>query len=311
MSDLAATVDLLHTLGDTTRVRLMCLLAGPELSVAELTQITDLPQSSVSTHLRRLRGDGLLVDRRVGSSTYYAVDAAMSASARRVWTLLREQLADDVVSADARRRDAVVRARGSREGWADRVAGEMERHYSPGRTWEATARGLLGLMHLGDVLDVGSGDGVTAELLAPRARSYACVDRSEKVIRAAAHRLERRDNVSFHVADMRALPFADESFDQVLMFNVLTCVPDPGAALAEAARVLRRGGDLAVVTLDAHEHAEVATAWDHALTGLAPERLRGLARAAGLRVGACEVTSRERKKPYFRVVSAFATRPPS
>jgi ArsR family transcriptional regulator len=309
VSDLAQTVDLLHTLGDGTRVRLLALLSECELSVAELVRITDLPQSRVSTHLRKLRADGLLRDRKSGSSTYYALHDAMSESTQRVWTLLRDQLDDDVLDHDRRRCEAIVQARQAAEGWADNVAGEMERHYSPGRTWEATARGFIGLMRLGDVLDIGSGDGVAAELLARRARSFTCVDRSEKVIDAARRRLSHNDNVNLHVADMQALPFPDAAFDQVLMFNVLTYAVQPLAAVREAARVLRPGGDLALVTLDAHEHAEIAAAYDHAVPGFSGAAVAALLTRAGLAVDLCEVTSRERKKPYFRVVSAFAHKP--
>lgn len=309
MSDLAQTVDLLNVLGDATRVRLLSLLSGQELTVAELTRITDLPQSRVSTHLRKLRAEGLLADRRAGSSTFYKVHEQMGEAAQGVWRLLQGQMRDDVLDADRKRCVAVLAAREADDGWADKVAGEMERHYSPGRTWEATARGFIGLMRLGDVLDIGSGDGVAAELLARRARSFTCVDRSEKVIEAATRRLSRLDNVDLRVADMQELPFEDASFDQILMFNVLTCSDDPPRALAEAARVLRPGGDLALVTLDAHEYEDISAAYDHSIPGFAPDELRTLLEAAGLTVRLCEVTSRERRKPYFRVVSAFAHKP--
>lgn len=309
MSDLAQTVDLLNVLGDSTRVRLMALLSECELTVAELVRVTDLPQSRVSTHLRRLRGEGLLADRRAGSSTYYSLHDGMSEGAQRVWQLVRDQLADDVLDNDRRRREAVLTARHADDGWADRVAGQMERHYSPGRTWEATARGFIGLMRLGDVLDIGSGDGVAAELLARRARSFTCVDRSEKVVDAARRRLGRNEHVDVRVADMHDLPFPDASFDQVLMFHVLTFAERPADAVREAARVLRPGGDLALVTLDAHAHSEVSAAYDHRVPGFSPEGVTALLERAKLDVELCEVTSRERKKPYFRVVSAFAHKP--
>src|SRR4029079_12823562 len=131
-------------------------------------------------------------------------------------------------------------------GWPDRIAGEMERHYSPGRTWEALARGLIGLADLGDVLDAGAGDGATAQLLAPRARSITCVDVSEKLVDAARVRLAGHANARCEVADLHDLPFANASFDQVLLLNVLPSLKHPGAALAELARALRPGGRLAL-----------------------------------------------------------------
>jgi ArsR family transcriptional regulator len=308
--DLTGTVDLLTVLADPTRVRLLCLLEAGELSVAELTRITSLSQSRVSTHLARLRDAGLVHDRRVATSVFYSVrESTMAEDTGRIWALLRERIGDATLESDRRSRARVVRAREQQTAWPDAVAGRMERHYSPGRTWEATARGLLGLVRPGDVLDVGSGDGVIAHLLAPRAHSITCLDRSRKVIDAARRRLAHCENVRFAVGTMHELPFRDESFDQVLLFNVLTYSDDPPAALREAVRVLRAGGTLVLVTLLAHRHTEVAAAYDHANLGFEPDMLRAELERNGLEVELCDVTSRERRKPGFQVVSAFACRP--
>lgn len=307
MNNLADTAGLMALFADPTRVRLLALLQDEELSVAEITRVTGLGQSRVSTHLGRLREAGLLSTRRAGASTFYRVHAKMPGPAQRMWALLDGQLDDSVLATDKGRRDALVAQRA--EAWPDAVAGQMERHYSPGRTWEATARGFLGLARLGDVLDVGSGDGTLAALVAPRSRSVTCLDRSAKVLEAAKKRLRAHDNVSFENGDLLELPFGDESFDLVMLFNVLTYARDPGRAIAEAARVLRPGGRLAAVTLRAHDHPEVTEAYGHLVTGFEPEALRGLLRQAGLTVASCEVTSRERRKPYFEVISAFADKP--
>lgn len=310
MLDLQHTVDALNLFGDPTRVRLAALLSEEELTVAELTRITDLPQSRVSTHLGKLREAGLLLDRRSGTSTHYTLNpAGMHENVRRLWSLVHAGLDDALVESDRRRRDAVLRARESAEGWPDAIAGRMERHYSPGRTWEATTRGLLGLIQLGDVLDIGSGDGVIAQLLAPRARSITCVDRSPKLIEAARKRLVDRRHVRFAIADMNDLPFDDETFDQVLLFNVLTYAEDPTRVLAEAARVMRAGGTASLVTLRAHQHVEISSAYSHLNHGFAPDALGELLERSGLEVDVCGVTSRERRKPYFEVVSAFARKP--
>lgn len=307
LPSLDSAVDVLSLFADPTRVRLVSLLARHELSVADLTAITELAQSRVSTHLGKLREAGVLRDRRVGASTYYALnDAAMPEAARKVWSLLEGHLRDKVLEADRVRCEALLRARERASEWPDAVAGEMERHYSPGRTWEAMARGLLGLMRLGDVLDAGSGDGTIAQLLAPRARSITLLDRSERMIEAARTRLKGNSNARFHVGDVHAMPFDDERFDQVLLFNVLTCCEQPSRALGEAARVLRPGGDLAIVTLDAHQHPEITAAYRHIHPGFSPGALRKLLRGARLEVEHCAVTSRERRQPYFQVITAFA-----
>jgi len=225
---LDSTIGWLHLFGDPTRVRLLNLVAQEELTVAELTAITELAQPRVSTHLGKLREAGLVRDRKVGASTYYSVnEETMPPAARALWKLLRSQIQDDVIDSDKKRMQQLIRAREKAASWPDAVAGQMERYYSPGRTWEATARGLIGLLRLGDVLDVGSGDGAIAQLLAPRARSVTCFDRSERVIAAARQRLGREGNVRFTVGDLHELAFSDEQFDHVLLFNVLTYAHSP------------------------------------------------------------------------------------
>ncbi len=309
MPSVDSTVELLHLLGDATRVRLLALLSEEELSVAELTTITELPQSRVSTHLGRLREAGLLRDRKVGASTKYALnDASMPKDARRVWELVRADLDDGLLETDRTRREH-LRAP-TAPAWPDSIAGEMERHYSPGRTWEATLRGLLGFMRLGDVLDVGSGDGAIAQLLAPRSRSVTCVDRSERVVEAARKRLGRFENVEVVCGDMQALPLPDQRFDHVLLLNTLTYAEEPERALGEAARVLRPDGILGIVTLSAHSHPELTATYGHLHAGFEPAKLARSLGRAGLEVLECEVSSRERTKPYFEVVTAFSRRKP-
>jgi SAM-dependent methyltransferase len=309
MAHLGDTLGVLHLFGDPTRVRLVALLARHELTVAELTSITDLPQSRVSTHLGKLRDAGVLRDRRSGASTVYALnDGDMPAAARRVWSLVEAEADDAVLDADRARADALVRARERGAGWPDAVAGQMERHYSPGRTWEATARAFLGLVRLGDVLDAGSGDGTIAQLVAPRARSVTCLDRSEKMLVAARGRLAGLP-VRFLRGDLHAIPADDGTFDQVLLFNVLTHATAPARALAEAARVLRPTGTLAVVTLAPHKHADVTAPYGHVHAGFPAPALRRMLGRAGLDVAQCEVTSRERRAPNFQVITAFASKP--
>jgi len=310
MVSLDAGLDLLHLFGDPTRVRLVALLARHGLTVAELTSVTDLPQSRVSTHLGKLRDAGVLHDRRNGASTVYALnDGSMPAQARRLWTLLQEEVDDAVLEADRARADALVQARERPGGWPDAVAGQMERHYSPGRTWEATARAFLGLVQLGDVLDVGSGDGTIAQLLAPRARTITCLDKSERMLAAARARLAGLPNVRFARGDLHAIPAPDASFDHVLLFNVLTHAAAPARALGEVGRVLRRGGAVTLVTLESHRHADVTAAYGHVHAGFAPAALRRMLVRSGLQVERCEVTSRERRAPNLNVITAFATKP--
>jgi len=308
--DLQVASQHLRLLSDSTRIRLLLLLEREELSVAELAAVTQLAQPRVSTHLARLKEAHLVKDRRDGVSVFYRIaadpdDPALS----RLWDILRQQTRDPLVEQDRERVPQVLAARNGDGKWADTVAGDMERHYSPGRTWEATARALTLLLDLGDVVDVASGDGVLAELLAPRARSITCLDLSRRVVDAGQKRLARFENVRFGQGDMHDLPLEDGSADTVFLLHALTYTQKPEQVFAETARVLRPRGQLLAVTLDAHRHEKAVAPFDHLNLGFTTERLESLCASAGLEVGHCAVSAVEKRPPNFSVITLLAARP--
>lgn len=298
-----------RVLSDPTRVRLLALLEREELTVAELAAITRLAQPRVSTHLAKLKEAGLVRDRRSGVSAYYRFcEDELDATQRSLWQALSASTDDPLLRADAARLPAVLATRAADQNWADSVAGDMERHYSPGRTWEALARAALPLLAPGDVLDIASGDGVTAELLGPYSRSFVCVDASSRVVAAARERLQRFPQVQVLEGDMHALPFPTERFDLVLLMHALTYAAKPALAVAEAARVLRPGGRLLATCLARHENAAAVKPFGHVNLGFGPRELRRFAEKAGLEVQVCKVIAREKRPPHFEVVSLSASK---
>jgi len=288
-------------------LRLLALLDIEELTVAELARITRLAQPRVSTHLARLREAGLVADRREGVSVYYrsmADDQACELC--QIWDVLRARLDDPQIEADATRLPDILAERASGRHWPDAVAGDMERHYSPGRTWEATARAMVQLVTPGRVLDIASGDGVIGELLHARAEWVDCVDVSPKVVEAGQKRVTEFDNVQFHQGDMHALPFEDGSFDTVLLLHALTYSETPGQAIAEAAHVLKPGGRLVAATLARHRHNVQVQAYGHVNNGFETGQLAELVSAAGLEIDFCETTSVEKKPPNFEIITLLA-----
>ncbi len=276
--DLEGWSNRLRVFADATRVRLLSLLAGEELTVAELSAITQLAQPRVSTHLAKLKDAGLVRDRRAGVSAYYRFDeATLDPTQRALWMSISNGSDDPLLRQDAERVPGVLAMRAADQNWADSVAGDMERHYSPGRTWEALARTALPLLEPGDVLDIASGDGVLAELLAPHARRYVCVDTSARVVAAAAERLSRFKNVQVREGDMHALPCANDSFDLVVLMHALTYSTKPGVAVAEAARVLKPGGRVLLSSLAKHEHRAAVEAYGHVNLGFTEKELRRFA----------------------------------
>lgn len=308
--DLEAWSTRLKVFADATRVRLLALLAREELTVAELSAITQLAQPRVSTHLAKLKEAGLVRDRRAGVSAYYRFDKDnLDTVQRELWRSLRDGSDDPLLRQDAERVAGVLANRAADQNWADSVAGDMERHYSPGRTWEALARTALPLLETGDVLDIASGDGVLAELLSPHAKRYICIDTSARVVAAAGERLRRFPNVEVREGDMHALPFKDASFDLVVLMHALTYSTKPAQAVAEAARVLRRGGRLLLSSLARHEHRSVVEAYGHVNLGFSEKELRKFAEKAGLEIANAETVTRERRPPHFEVLSLTAVKP--
>ena len=307
--DLGSTTALLRLLSDPTRVRLLALLEREELTVAELSAVMRLAQPRVSTHLAKLKEADLVRDRRAGVSAYYRVNSELEGKSAALLLALQANVSDGLIDDDARRLPTVLARRARAEGWADSVAGDMERHYSPGRTWEAFARALTGLIEVGDVLDIASGDGVLAELLAPHADSILCLDASERVVTAARARLKPQRNVEVRLGDMHALDIGERRFDLVLLMHALTYSESPAQVVGEAARTLKPGGRLLATTLARHAHRNTVAPFDHRNLGFRNEELREFARKAGLEVLSCERVTRERRPPHFEVVSLLARNP--
>ena len=162
MPSVDSTVELLHVFGDATRVRLLALLSDEELSVAELTSESPScrsPECRPTSDACAKRG----CCETARSARLRSTPSTTSPCPTRhvdFWELVRADLDDTLLESDRARRERLRAS--SAVPWPDFIAGQIERHYSPGRTWEATARGLIGFVQFGDLLDLGSGDGAIA-----------------------------------------------------------------------------------------------------------------------------------------------------
>jgi ubiquinone/menaquinone biosynthesis C-methylase UbiE len=313
---MSSKMDLRHAsqhfrlLSDSTRLRLLMLVDQEELSVAELSAITQLAQPRVSTHLAKLKEAGLVSDRREGVFVHYRMATNIEdTSLKALWELLRTGTSDPLIEQDFNRIPQVLNARGNNSSWADTVAGDMERHYSPGRTWEVTTRTMVQLLELGDVLDVASGDGVMAELLAPQANSITCLDISPRVVEAGKKRLHNCSNVSFEAGDMHDLPVADASFDTVLLMHALTYTNEPAKIFKEAYRALRPGGRLLAATLQKHAHKNAVAAYNHQNLGFSQPQLNQLCSQAGFEAQEVQISAIEKRTPNFKVLTLIAAKP--
>ena len=275
----------LGSLADPTRLRLLALLDGRELGVLELCDVLRLPQSSVSRHLKVLAGEGWLASRRDGTAHLYRMDDALAGGARRLWRVARAETAGwATLQQDALRMERSLAARreeadrffaGAAREW-ERLREEL---YGPAFAQEA----LLALVPRDLVVaDLGCGTGDLAARLARHVRRVVAVDRSAAMLRAARRRVAGLDNVELHSADLEALPLEDASCDAALLLLTLSYAPEPARLVAEAARVLREGGVLAVADLARHDDEDFRRRMGQASLGFDGAALEALLAGAGL-----------------------------
>jgi len=279
-------LDQLAALSDATRCRLLLVLGRHELTVSELCRVLQLPQSTVSRHLKILADGGWIHIRPEGTRRLYSlVPGDLAPAARDLWRLAGEQVATAAgAQEDSRRLAAVLaeRKRRSREYFAS-VAGCWDRTRDELFGTRIHSFSLLGLLdHDWTVGDLGCGTGAVSEALAPFVGRVIAVDGSREMLGAARDRLGMFDNVELRRGDLEDLPLEDDSLDAATLILVLHHLPDPGRALAEVARTLRPGGRLLIVDMLPHDRHEYQQQMGHIWLGFGEEKIDRLLTQAAL-----------------------------
>ncbi|HVZ93304.1 MAG TPA: metalloregulator ArsR/SmtB family transcription factor [Phycisphaerales bacterium] len=279
-------IELLAALGEPVRLRLCRLLESQELIVGEVARVVQLPQSTVSRHLKVLTDAGLLVKRAEGTATLYRlVLDELSPGVRAIWIAVRDQLHDRAqFEEDSRRLESVLAERRTDSlSYFGRVAGEWDSVRSEMFGRDFTAAALLGLLpREWRVADVGCGTGNAAELLAPHVREVLAIDQSGPMLDAAKKRLAKHKNVRFEQGPVESLPLEDESVDAAVCLLVLHHVADPAGAVKELARVVRKNGVVLVVDMFEHDRPEFRRTMGHQHMGFSEAAIDSHFRGAGL-----------------------------
>lgn len=281
--------DRLSALADPTRSRLLLLLEEHELSVSELCAVVQLPQSTVSRHLKVLADEGWVVFRADGPSRHYRMAADLDDAARTLWAAVRAALADTVpAGADALRLRGVL---------ASRVNRSRQFFSTAAGRWDGVRAELFGssadfaLLGLLDdrwtVGDLGCGTGALSATLAPYVDRVVAVDASAEMLAAAKERLADVRNVDIRPGDLEALPVEDATLDAAVLSLVLHYVADPAAVLDEAARALKPGGRLVVVDMTPHDRTDYRDRMGHVWLGFPADQLAEWLTAAGLTAVRC------------------------
>jgi ubiquinone/menaquinone biosynthesis C-methylase UbiE/biotin operon repressor len=303
----ASIVKSLRVLGDINRLRMLLLLSREELSVAELQEILGMGQSSISTHLAQLKHAGLVEDRRTGKNIWYRAKSegevlpglltVLQAAPQELPEARNDQAALDLV---LRKRQDKTRA------FFDDMAGRLGREYVPGRSWKSIAEALLLLLPPMVIADLGAGEGAFSLLLAQRAQQVIAVDNSDKMVEIGSA-LARKQGVpalEYRKGDLEAVPIADGSVDLALFSQSLHHALHPERAVAEAWRILKPGGRVAILDLVQHRFAEARELYADVWLGFSEVELELMLGKAGFANVHTAVVHKETEAPFFQTVLA-------
>lgn len=279
-------LDIFKALADEGRLRILRSIDQAELSVAELVQALEMPQSTVSRHLKPMREAGLVESRRDGTSVFYNRgplfrDAAFA-------QILNERLKEmSVANRDATAVDRVLelRRKRSRE-FFDEIAGRYGTLTEPGGGWQALAAALAAGFAGKKVADLGCGEGHLTLLLACFAEKVVAFDQSEKMLKLVAEKATERgvaERVELRKGILERLDMAGLDLDAVFLSQSLHHASFPEEVLRSAAAALKPGGQLVILDLVRHEHEWAREEWADQWLGFDPLEIREWLKQAGLK----------------------------
>ncbi len=305
---MSETVELLKLLADPTRLRLIHLVRSEELSVAEVQEVLDMGQSRISTHLGILRQAGVVVDRKDGKRSFYQLNRALKGISKQLLdTVLDATAHDDAVSEDQRHLERILeRRRQQTEQYFNEVAGRLGKHYCPGRSWEAIGHFLLFLTPSIDIADLGAGEGVLSQLLARQARKVWCIDNSPRMVEVGAQLAAEHgiDNLEYKLGDIESVPLEAESVDLALLSQALHHAQHPQVAMNESFRILRPGGQVAIIDLLEHQFEKARDLYADRWLGFTHNQVYTYLKEAGFTRISVETVTKESQEPFFQTILA-------
>jgi len=282
-----AVVDHLTVLSDAIRVRMLAVLEGRELTVSELCDVVQLPQSTVSRHLKTLADGDWVSSRPEGTSRLYTLLLDdLDPSAKRLWQVVRDQVTSSATGEhdDRRLKQVLAKRRTQSEAFFSSAAGQWDRLREElfGPTSHLRALGAL-LDPEAVIGDLGCGTGTISEWLSLFCERIIAVDASKEMLQAARENLAGRRHVQLRQGSLEKLPIETGELDIALMILVLHHLPEPKRVLAEAARALKPGGRLLILDMLPHEREEYRQTMGHIWMGFSEKQMTAWLHAAGFR----------------------------
>jgi ArsR family transcriptional regulator len=298
----------LRVVADPNRLRILLLLRGEELSVAELQEILTMGQSTISTHLSQLKQAGLVEDRRTGKSNLYRLTPANGI----LTGLLAEAKAEipEAQTDQAAMRRVLRKRQDKMRTFFDSVAGRLGKDYVPGKSWKSMAEALLRLMPPMIIADLGAGEGAFALLLAQRAKKVIAVDTSAKMIEVGREQALRHglDNVEYRLGDMEELPIDSASVDLVFFSQSLHHALHPERAVTEAARILVPCGRIVILDLVKHRFEEARELYADEWLGFSETELESMLEKAAFTQIQTSIVHKDPDPPHFQTLLAVANK---
>jgi ArsR family transcriptional regulator len=307
-------VKILRVVADPNRLRILLLLKGEELSVAELQEILVMGQSTISTHLSQLKQAELVEDRRTGKSNLYRLTASGASGAGDLLVGMLDRARQEIpeAAADQAAMRLVVRKRQDKmRGFFDSVAGRMGKDYVPGKSWKSVAEALLRLMPPMAIADLGAGEGAFALLLAERAAKVIAVDSSARMIEVGREQALRHGvtNVEYRLGDMEEIPIDDACVDLAVFSQSLHHALHPARAVSEAYRILHPGGRILILDLARHRFEEARELYADEWLGFSETELESMLDKAGFAQVQTAIVDKEAGTPQFQTLLAVGNKP--
>src|SRR5215475_7812734 len=280
----------LKAAAEGTRLRILALLGEAELTVSDLTAILRQSQPRISRHLRLLTEAGLVERFREGSWAFFRLADHSAAGDLAHALIARLAPGDPVVARDHERLAAVrvARATAAQEYFRAHAAewDRIRRLHAADAAVEEAIRAALAERPFRSLLDLGTGTGRMLELFGPDIERGLGIDLSLDMLLIARSHLEREGlrHCSVRQGDIYSLSLPRDSFDVVIVHQVLHFLDDGARAIREAARVLRPQGRLLVIDFAPHDLEFLREEHAHLRLGFAAETVTQWMEQADLEV---------------------------
>jgi ubiquinone/menaquinone biosynthesis C-methylase UbiE/DNA-binding transcriptional ArsR family regulator len=305
-----ASWDILKTLSDPTRLRLLALVLREELSVAELQEILGMGQSRISSQLALLRQAGLVSDRREGKKAFYSLRSTVAPNALALLRAAVESVAalPELIADQANLDRILQKRRRTQEQYFNLIAGRLGKNYCPGRSWEAIGHLALRLTPAITIADLGAGEGLVSQLLAQRASQVWCIDNSPRMVEVGTELAAKNGlaNLAYKLGDIENVPLPEKSVDLAILSQALHHAQHPQRAVEEAHRILKPGGQILILDLAEHTFEKAHEIYADVWLGFKESDLHGFLKNAGFQHIEINTVAQESSEPFFETLLASA-----